>query len=176
MANEPGTSRRDFVAAIGAAVTAGPLAAATANAAEDAPPLPIIDFHNHYAGPSFALTTLASVPPAARPVWERITANLQSQDSLLSSVEAAGIAARVINTPTAFLEDADGNFPPDSERRINDQMAELVAKFSGKLYGLATVNAYAGDAAALELTRAVRDLHLRGVFLEAARGDLVLGA
>ena len=55
-------------------------------------------------------------------------------------------------------------------------MAELVAKFPGKLYGLATVNAFAGDTAAQELTRAVRDLHLRGVFLEAARGDLVLGA
>ena len=176
MANEPNTSRRDFVAAIGAAVTAGPLAAATATAEESAPPLPIIDFHNHYAGSSFTLTTLASVPPAARPAWERITANLQSQDSLLGSVETAGIAARVINTPTAFLEDADGNFPADSERRINDQMAELVAKFPGKLYGLATVNAFAGDTAAQELTRAVRDLHLRGVFLEAARGDLVLGA
>ena len=87
MANEPNTSRRDFVAAIGAAVTAGPLAAATATAAEEsAPPLPIIDFHNDYAGSSFTLTTLASVPPAARPTWERITANLQSQDLLLGSV------------------------------------------------------------------------------------------
>jgi aminocarboxymuconate-semialdehyde decarboxylase len=176
MANEPGTSRREFVAAIGAAVTAGSLATATDGAAQGAAPRTIIDFHNHYAGPSWTLTTLASVPPAARANWERINANLQSQDSLLTSVETAGIAARVVNTPTAFIEDADGDIPPDAEQRINDQMAELVAKFPGELYGLATVNAFSGDAAARELTRAVRELRLRGVFLEAARGDLILGA
>ena len=44
----------------------------------------------------------------------------QSQDALLASVESAGIAARVINTPTAFIEDADGNIPPGAEQRIND--------------------------------------------------------
>ena len=120
-------------------------------------------------GPSWTLTNLANVPPAARPTWERINGNLQSQNSLLASIETAGIAARVINTPTAFIEDADGNIPPDAVQRINDQMA-------GKLYGLATVDAFSGDAAAREVTRAVRELGLRGVFLESARRDLILGA
>ena len=86
--------------------------------------------------------------------------NLQSQDALLSSVESAGIAARVINTPTAFIEDADGNVTPGTIERINDQMAELVAKHPGKLYGLATVDAFSGDAGAREVTRAVKELKL----------------
>jgi predicted TIM-barrel fold metal-dependent hydrolase len=176
MANERGRSRREVVAAIGASVAAGSLASATDGAAQSATPLRIVDFHNHYMGPSWTLTNLASLPPAARPAWEKINGNLQSQDALLASVESVGIAARVINTPTAFIEDADGNIPPGAEQRINDQMAELVGKFPGKLYGLATVDAFSGDAAAREVTRAVRELGLRGVFLESAKRDLILGA
>ena len=93
----------------------------------------------------------------------------------MASVESAGIAARVINTPTAFIEDADGKPPPDAHQRINDQMAALCAKHPGKLYGLATVDAFSGDAGARELTRAVKELGLRGVFVESAKRDLLLG-
>src|ERR1041385_3421497 len=108
-----GTSRREFLGAIGAGVAAaGSLAAATEATAQVAAPLKIVDFHNHYMGPSWTLTNLAKVPLAARPAVEALNRNLQSQDALLSSVESAGIAARVINTPTAFVEDADGNIPP----------------------------------------------------------------
>lgn len=176
MTKKPKASRREFVAAFGASVAAGSLATATESAAQSPTPLKIVDFHNHYMGPSWTLTNLATVPAAARPVWEKINGNLQSRSSLLASVETAGIAARVVNTPTAFIEDADGNIPPGAARRINDQMAELVGKFPEKLYGLATVDAFSGDDAAREVTRAVRELGLRGVFLESARGDLILGA
>ena len=174
---ENDASRREFLGALGAGVAAaGSLAAATEAAAQGAAPLKIVDFHNHYMGPSWTLTNLASVPPAARPAWEKINGNLQSQSALLGSVESASIAARVINTPTAFIEDADGNIPAGADKRINDLMAELIAKHPGKLYGLATVDAFSGDAAARELTRAVKELGLRGVFLESGKRDLLLGA
>ena len=52
----------------------------------------------------------------------------------------------------------------------------MVAKHPGKLYGLATVDAFSGDDGARELTRAVKELKLRGVFLESAKRDLLLGA
>lgn len=144
--------------------------------AQGGAPLKIIDFHNHYVGPSWTLTNLANVPPAARPAFEAVNRNIQSQDALLSSVESAGIAARVINTPTAFIEDADGKLPPGTIERVNDQMAELVAKHPGKLYGLASVDAFSGDTGARELTRAIKELKLRGVFVESANCDLLLGA
>lgn len=114
--------------------------------------------------------------PAGRARWERINARLVSEDALVKSLEEAHIAGRVINAPTAFIEDADGKVPAGAQQRINDEMARLVAKFPGKLYGLATVDAFAGDAGARELTRAVRELGLRGVFVESAKGDLLLGA
>jgi aminocarboxymuconate-semialdehyde decarboxylase len=176
MAVESDTSRREFLGAIGAGVAAaGSLAAATEATAQGAAPVKIVDFHNHYIDPSWTMTNLATAPTAARPAVEALNRNMQSLDALLSSVESAGIAARVINTPTAFLEDADGNLPPNTIERINDQMGELAGKHSGKLYGLATVDAFTGDAGARELTRAVKELKLRGVFVESAKRDMVLG-
>jgi predicted TIM-barrel fold metal-dependent hydrolase len=176
MATDGTASRREFLGALSAGVAAaGSLAAASDATAQAAAPVKIVDFHNHYMGSGWTLTNLASVPPPARPAWEKINANLQSESALLASVESAGIAARVINTPTAFIEDSDGRPPQDSHRRINDQMAAVCSKHSGKLYGLATVDAFSGETAARELTRAVKELGLRGVFVESARGDLLLG-
>lgn len=177
MAVESSSSRREFLGALSAGVAvAGSFAAETEATAQGAAPLKIVDFHNHTIGSSWTMTNLANVPPAARPAVEALNRNLQSQDALLASVETAGIAARVINTPTAFIEDADGRLPPGTIERVNDQMAELVAKHPGKLYGLATVDAFSGDDGAREVTRAVKDLKLRGLFLESAKRDLVLGA
>ncbi len=170
------SSRREFIGALSAGVAAAGAVAATSEAtAQGGAPLKIVDFHNHYMGPSWTLTNLANVPPPARPAWEKINANLQSENALIASVESAGLSARVINTPTAFIEDADGKVPADATQRVNDRMAEVCARHPGKLHGLATVDAFSGDAGARELTRAVKELRLRGVFVESARGDLLLG-
>ena len=173
----PPLARRKFL--LGATVTAagafaeGKRTVAEQPAGERAPPLKIIDFHNHYVGPNFPVATLASAPPALRSYWEGVNRNLSDPGSLMSSIEQSGIAARVINTPTAFLEDADGNVPSDMIPRINDAVADLVSRNAGRLYGLATVDAYAGETAARELTRAVKELGLRGVFVESAKRDLL---
>ena len=67
---------------------------------------------------------------------KKINANMQSEGALLASIEQAGVAARVINSPTAFIEDADGNPPPDATRRINDEMAETCIKHPTSSMGL----------------------------------------
>jgi aminocarboxymuconate-semialdehyde decarboxylase len=135
--------------------------------------LKIVDFHNHFVGPSFALTTLAGVAPMQRAFWEGVNGRLADAGALISSLEEGGIAARVISTPLEFLADANGNVPSEAIPRINDAVAELVRRHPGRLYGLATVDAYAGEAAARELTRAVEVLGLRGVFVESAKGNLL---
>ena len=91
----------------------------------------------------------------------------------LGSLETTGVAARVINTPTAFLEDADGEVAKGTIPRINDAVADLVARNPGKLYGLATVDVFSGDEGARELERAVRQLGLRGVFIESGKKGLL---
>ena len=50
----------------------------------------------------------------------------------------------MINTPTAFIEDADGNVPLGVYAPINDHIADLVAKNPGRLYDMVSV--CSGDA------------------------------
>src|SRR6185503_10867461 len=59
---------------------------------------------------------------------------------------------------------------------INDHVAELVARHHGQIIGLASVDAYDGDRAGKEAERAIRDLGLRGIFVDCARGDAMIDA
>ena len=126
--------------------------------------LRVVDFHNHFVGPEFALSTLDGVAPPQRAFWEAVNRHLSSAEALQASLD--GVAARVINTPLEFLDDTP-------VERINDSVAELVHRHPGRLYGLATVDAYAGERAAAELERAVTRLGLRGLFMESAKGSLL---
>jgi len=133
----------------------------------------IVDFHNHFVGPGFALSTLDAIPDAQREFWEGVSRRLATPDLLLGSLEPAGARARVLNTPLEFLKEAQGGAGPRLVERINDAMGELIARHPGRLYGLATVDAYGGEPAAQELRRAVQTLGLRGVFMESAKGALL---
>src|SRR5258708_8321788 len=141
-------------------------------ASESDAPLRIVDFHNHFVGPSFTLRTLARVPQAKRAFGEDVNRQLTDRTALISSIEGSGIGARVISTPMEFIADADGAVAPDIVPRINDAVAALVGQYPGRLYPLATVDAYSGEAGALELTRAVKELGLRPVFVDTPQRAL----
>jgi aminocarboxymuconate-semialdehyde decarboxylase len=111
----------------------------------------LIDFHNHFVG---------GLPSQAAAKWPL----LADEEALESSLE--GLSARVVSTPLEFVP---GVPPP----RINDSIAGLVSRHRDRLVGLASVDAYGGAAAAEELTRAVKVLGLRGVFIESAKGELL---
>ncbi|WP_137392383.1 amidohydrolase family protein [Rhodoligotrophos defluvii] len=169
--------RRKLLAGAGAAaLVTGIPARAASGATNTSGALEVIDFHSHFVGSAFTSNAGAAAPAAQKARWQQVNRNLSDVQALLSSIETAGVAARVVSTPLEFIRGADGEIPPDAERRANDQLAELVGRNPGRLYGLATVDAYNGDAGAQELTRAVRELGLRGVFLEAAKKDLLLDA
>ncbi len=138
--------------------------------------LSIIDFHSHFIGPRWPLSADNQASAADRARWNGIYRQLASVDALLEQVGEGDLAARVINTPTALFGPDSGSLSADSWQRINDDLGALVSVHSGKLHGLASVDAWAGDAAARELTRAVRDVGLRGVFVDSAKGDLLLDA
>lgn len=109
----------------------------------------MIDFHNHF---------VAGLPSAALGKWPL----LGDERALAASLEAV----RVISTPLEFA-------PGVPVERINDSIAGLVSRHGERLIGLASVDAYGGMAAAEELTRAVKVLGLRGVFIESAKGDFL---
>ena len=172
--------RRRFLAtAAAAAATAVGTAGADAQGAFSAPdqqPLTVVDFHNHHVGKAFTPIAGGTAPPAAKAYFDEVNRNLADSAALLSSMERAGIAARVVNTPLEFIQDPDEDAPAGRAERINDQMAALISRNPGRLYGLATVDAHSGDAGAREVVRAVRELGLRGIFVASAKKDLLLDA
>ena len=137
-------------------------------------PAPVVDFHCHYLGPVFPSSVLAGTAPAQREFWESVNRQLVDHDAITATIDPRlGLAARVISTPLEFVQQPGQSLPLDMVRRLNDSIAARVAEAPGRLYGLATVDAYSGEAGARELERAVRELGLRGAFIESARGDLL---
>lgn len=136
----------------------------------------IIDFHSHYVDPGWELTNTRGLSGQRLAQWQRINALIADERALLQEIETGDLAGRVVNTPATFLAGPDGAVVHDTFRRINDQLAALVARHPGKLHGLASVDAYDGERSAVELVRAVRQLGLRGVFVESAKGDLLIDA
>jgi aminocarboxymuconate-semialdehyde decarboxylase len=111
----------------------------------------MIDFHNHFVG---------GLPSEAPTKWPL----LADETALERSLE--GVSARVVSTPLEFV-------PGVAVQGINDSIAGLVGKHADRLIGLASVDAYSGTAAAEELSRGVKALGLRGVFIESAKGELL---
>jgi aminocarboxymuconate-semialdehyde decarboxylase len=135
----------------------------------------LIDFHSHHVPARYELTTLRNFPASQRARWERLNRRLADPEALTEAIDSGDLAGRVVNIPTALFTDQNEVPPPALFRDVNDQLAELVASRPG-LHGLASVDAFSGDEGARELTRAVRKLGLRGVFVESSRGDLLLDA
>jgi predicted TIM-barrel fold metal-dependent hydrolase len=142
----------------------------------DAPSLPIIDFHSHHVPSEWELTTTVGVPDHVRERWARINSRIADPHALVAAIEDGDLAARVVNIPTALFSKPGEELPSDLFRRVNDRLAEIVSRQPDSLYGLASVDAFAGETAAQEVKRAVLDLGLRGVFVESAKGDLLLDA
>ncbi len=138
--------------------------------------LNIIDFHNHHVPARFELTAAKSAPANQRARWEAIARRVSDEDLLLKDIREGEISARVVNIPAALIADAEGRVPHESIMAMNDHLAGLVARYPGRIHGLASVDAYDGDISAREAQRAIRDLGLRGLFVDCARGDLMIDA
>jgi predicted TIM-barrel fold metal-dependent hydrolase len=136
----------------------------------------ILDFHNHYIPARFEQTAVRSAPANQRARWEALARRLSDEDFLLKDIREGDIAARVVNIPAQLIADAEGCVPHETIRAMNDDLAALVGRYPGRIYGLASVDAYDGDRSAREAERAIRDLGLRGLFVDCARGDVMIDA
>lgn len=133
----------------------------------------VIDFHCHFAGRGIRVDAARGNPPAQRAFWDDVSRRLTQEEELLGSMHASGVAGRVINTSLEFVLGPGEEADLDTVRRINDAVADVTHRHRSCLHGLATVDAYGGEASARELTRAVRELGLNGVFIESAKGELL---
>lgn len=132
---------------------------------------PIIDFHCHVLPRGYALAPTRSQPGG--PDWARIGALLSDEGALLADIDSGDLGGRVVNAPAALL---DRPRTHDLDRALNDAVAALVARHPGKLHGLASVDAFSGEAGAREVERAASELGLKGLFLDSAKGDRLLDA
>jgi predicted TIM-barrel fold metal-dependent hydrolase len=139
-------------------------------------PLKIIDFHNHHVPARFNLTAAQAAPASQRARWEAIARRISDEDLLVKDIHEGEISARVVNIPAGLIADAEGRVPHQTIMAMNDHLAGLVARHPGLIYGLASVDAYDGDRSAHEAERAILDLRLRGLFVDCARGDLMIDA
>jgi predicted TIM-barrel fold metal-dependent hydrolase len=138
--------------------------------------LDIIDWHCHHVPARFELTAASMAPPTQRARWEAIARKLSDEDLLVRDMRDGVLSGRVVNIPANLIADANGLVAHDTIMAINDHVAGLVGRHKGRLYGLGSVDAYDGDRAAREAERAIRDLGLRGLFVDCARGDLLIDA
>ena len=136
----------------------------------------IVDFHNHHIPARFELTAAWTQPATQRARWEMLARKLPDEDLLLQDVRAGHLAARVVNIPANLIADAEGHVPHETIVAMNDDLAELVARHPARIHGLASVDAYDGDRSAREAERAIKNLGLRGLFVDCARGDLLVDA
>ena len=139
-------------------------------------PFDIIDFHTHHVPARFVLTAVQAAPASQRARWQALAPKLSDEDLLLKDLREDDKSARVVNIPAALIADAEGRAPHETIMAMNDELAGLVARYPGRIHGLASIDAYDGDRAAREAERAIRDLGLRGLFVDCARGDLMIDA
>jgi predicted TIM-barrel fold metal-dependent hydrolase len=136
----------------------------------------IMDFHNHHIPPRFEEAVVQMSQPSERARWQGLARKLSDEELLLQDIRDGDISARVVNMSPALFADADGRVAGDTIMALNDDLAALVARHPGRIHGLASVDAYDGEQSAREAERAIRELGLRGLFVDCARGALMIDA
>lgn len=138
----------------------------------------VIDIHAHFRGPGQPVPTPpAWTPESRRREHEQRLAQMVGFDAIVEASDVAGVDVRVLSLPaSARFADFDTVAPSRDEiERLNDYLADGVRDHPGRLLGLATVDAFSGDAGAAEVRRAVDELDLSGVVVDSARADVFLG-
>ncbi|MGE3247388.1 MAG: amidohydrolase family protein, partial [Beijerinckiaceae bacterium] len=139
-------------------------------------PYPVIDFHCHHVPAQFGIQPPADIPHYQQPAWARTRQMMADEALLMHAVEKGDLAARVVNIPAAQVADADGRVPHETIMAMNDHIAEMAQRRKGRVLPLATIDAYDGERAGREVERAVGELGLLGIFVDAGRGDALIDA
>jgi len=136
----------------------------------------LIDFHTHVRPPWWVGASDPGAAGLGPDAGERV-ARLVDLPRLAEESHDAGITRRALSVGVegVFAPGTPGDVDPGELRPVNDFPAEAVAKDADLFVGLATVDATAGEAGAVEAERAVRELGLNGLFLDARRGGVTVG-
>ncbi len=138
-----------------------------------------LDLHTHYYPESF-FQMIGQIPsefsfakdPTGRTIITHrgarffgVTAPMSDPNKRLEDMDRVGIDVEVISLSTPNIFFADESRQPEVARILNDAYAELIAKYSNRFKGFASIPMDAPEAALLELHRAIDELKLNGVIL-----------
>jgi predicted TIM-barrel fold metal-dependent hydrolase len=121
----------------------------------------LIDVHSHAILPFGSTVPLAKLPP-----W--------SVEGALELMDENGIASSVLSVPHA-AQHGDAAEASEIARRINDALADIIAKHPTRFGGLATIPGHLADATLTEIAYALDTLHLDGVATSTNINDVYLG-
>lgn len=134
---------------------------------------PVVDFHAHWLPPEVATSPTTDVTSGPlRRAWPLLT-DLGAERE---AAERDGVDLRVLSTALELVTTPGERTDPALVCRVNDALAGAVRDRGPGLEALATVDAFAGDAAAEEARRAIDELGLRGLFVAAVSGERLLDA
>ncbi|HEY0125060.1 MAG TPA: amidohydrolase family protein [Rhizobium sp.] len=138
----------------------------------------IIDFHAHIR-PSWwqhAPLDAAEIDPEERAKRLARFKKLVDVDLLVRESEEGDVALRLLSSTIEGFFGTEGPTDIGEIRRVNDFLAEVQTKHSGRLAALATVDAYSGDEAAREAERAIVELGHVGIVIDSSRDQKFLSA
>jgi predicted TIM-barrel fold metal-dependent hydrolase len=131
----------------------------------------IIDFHGHWFPPAVVNSRPANLAGVLKDAWPLLT-DLEAQ---LDRAAADGTDVKVVNAVLSSIAPAAAVALDDLPSRTNDELAAAVAAHGPRLAALATVDPFRGDPGAEEARRAIDELGLAGLVLDAAQGERLLG-
>ncbi len=140
------------------------------------PALEVIDFHCHHVPEKFVVAPPADIPHYQQAAWLKTKQMMADENLLMREIESGDLSARVVNTPAAQVADADGRVPHETIMAMNDHLAAMAQRRKGRVLALATIDAYDGERAGKEVERAIGQLGLKGIFVDAGRGDALIDA
>jgi predicted TIM-barrel fold metal-dependent hydrolase len=129
-----------------------------------------IDFHSHFYDHAWFHSQTTPGQGILARAWPLLT-DIEAQ---LRAMDDANIDTKVLSAPSALLVEPGKQLPAPMMKRINDRFAELVSTSPERLLALATIDAFQGDVAALEVERAIQELGLGGICVDCAQGDRFL--
>ena len=122
------------------------------------------------------LTVNVTAPSSQRARWAITSKLINDERLLLHDIQSGDTNTRVVSTPPIHIADPDGHTPHNRIMKLNDALSELSDRHPGRIFSLATINAYDGDRAAGEVERVVNNLGFKGIFVESACGDMLIDA
>ncbi|MEV4096884.1 amidohydrolase family protein [Streptosporangium saharense] len=132
----------------------------------------LIDIHTHYRPVGW------QVPGGERP---RLVAGfskdkLENLPGLAQESVDGGVGLRALSAPVEQLFGLDGPVETAAVNTVNEYLADAVRERPEVFLGLATVDAFSGEAGAEQTRYAIEELGLHGIVLDSSRDDRFLSS